>query len=597
NFLELKEREERIEVNDLIKENKISLKIIVKRKDCEMCIEAKKGDLVIIKGNVGSGKSSLLLSIIGEKQFYNKSECKFQVNGTISYSSQEAHHLPGSIKENIIFANIFDEIRYRKVLQCCALDSDIRTLSDGDMTFKYLPVVERLKQLEAEARSPLLSSLSASFQTLPTIRCLKAEDYLRSKFISLHDNYTSVYFLYLSTARGFSFIIDAIVLLFITLVVIIATTTKKMCVSDSAEFGLIICMSISLCGLCEWGVRQSTEVDTQLVSFERIYECLRLPSEKLNESECTRCPFVMMSDWPKTPSIEFKNVCMQYASNDRFAINHLSFKINANEKIGIVGRTGSGKSSIVNALFRLYSSAGSIKIDGVDINMIDLCTLRSNLSIIPQQPVFFNQTLRFNLDPFQVHTDDELMHILREIKLDDKIANIGGLNAIVSECGNSIFSEGEKQLLSLARVLLNNNKILILDEATANIDFRLVYVIKNTLLHVHKLGDKKIFLKCTLLLLSKHFEIVFYFLNCILRNNGQLIAEISDNECTVITIAHRLQTIMDSERVLVLDNGILREFDDPYTLLADENSLFSSLVRNMNNVDIYSFVSKSNFEK
>lgn len=199
------------------------------------------------------------------------------------------------------------------------------------------------------------------------------------------------------------------------------------------------------------------------------------------------------------------------------------------EKIGVVGRTGAGKSSIIQSLFRLAQNEGHIIIDGVDIGLIGLHDLRKKISIIPQEAVLFSGRLRFNLDPFGERTDDELWDSLEQVELKSVVAALpGGIDGKVLD-GGSNFSAGQRQLFCLARAILRNNKILILDEATANVDSETDKLIQKTI--------------------RSRFA-----------------------DCTVITIAHRLNTIMDSDKVLVVDAGKVVEFDHPFELIKEDGA-------------------------
>lgn len=199
-----------------------------------------------------------------------------------------------------------------------------------------------------------------------------------------------------------------------------------------------------------------------------------------------------------------------------------------------IRRTGAGKSSIINALFRLSFIDGRILIDGIDTADINLESLRSKISIIPQDPVLFSATIRYNLDPFDAFNDDEIWRALEVVELKSAI---NGLQFMVTE-GGSNFSVGQRQLLCLARAILRNNKVLLLDEATANIDQKTDALIQRTIRET--------------------------FANC-----------------TVLTIAHRLHTIMDSDMVLVMENGYAKEYDAPYKLLQKSSGLFRDLVNNL----------------
>lgn len=230
-----------------------------------------------------------------------------------------------------------------------------------------------------------------------------------------------------------------------------------------------------------------------------------------------------------------KFIC-RYIPEEPAVLKNLNFVIQPKEKVGIVGRTGAGKSSLISALFRLTEVQGAIVIDEIDTKNLGLHDLRSKISIIPQEPVLFSGTMRKNLDPFDEFTDNDLWKALEEVELKQAVTDLaGGLSSKMSE-GGSNFSVGQRQLVCLARAIVRNNKILVLDEATANVDPQTDALIQKTI-----------------------------------RNKF--------SDCTVLTIAHRLNTVMDSDKVLVMDAGIMVEFEHPHILLQNENGFLYKMVQ------------------
>lgn len=296
--------------------------------------------------------------------------------------------------------------------------------------------------------------------------------------------------------------------------------------------GLAITQSIGLTGMFQWGMRQSTELENQMTSVERILEYTDIEREGALETPPEKKP---PKSWPENGKVEFSRLYLKYAPEDQPVLCNLNFVVQPKEKIGIVGRTGAGKSSLISALFRLAETEGQILIDDVDNKDLGLHDLRSKISIIPQEPVLFSGTMRKNLDPFDEYSDEVLWKALEDVELKEAVEDLtAGLNSKMSE-GGSNFSVGQRQLVCLARAIVRNNKVLVLDEATANVDPQTDALIQTTI--------------------RKKFA-----------------------ECTVLTIAHRLHTVMDSDKVLVMDAGTMVEFDHPYILLRNENSLLYGMV-------------------
>ncbi|KAI9473361.1 P-loop containing nucleoside triphosphate hydrolase protein [Coemansia mojavensis] len=273
--------------------------------------------------------------------------------------------------------------------------------------------------------------------------------------------------------------------------------------------------------------------DCQTLSkFMAYTECLEKEDDHFKNVELPK-------NWPAEGKISVHNYSMRYHQELKPVLHNLTFDIKSREKVGVVGRTGAGKSSLSQALIRLVEpDSGSIEIDGVNISTIGLHDLRSQISIVPQDPVLFEGTVRENLDPDNKYSDDEIWQALKKARIDHLMEKATGVYtpAWVEADGRN-FSLGQRQLLCLCRALLWRRGILILDEATANVDSETDELMQN--------------------IIRKEFA-----------------------DCTVITIAHRLNTIMDSDRVLVMDQGQIVEFGKPDVLLSQKNSRFSQLVRN-----------------
>uniref|UniRef100_A0A2M4AD22 Putative abc transporter n=1 Tax=Anopheles triannulatus TaxID=58253 RepID=A0A2M4AD22_9DIPT len=384
----------------------------------------------------------------------------------------------------------------------------------------YLNTSRVVKRIESVNRSPIFTHTNATLQGLSTIRAFGAQSVLRREFNDHLDVNSSAWYMFISTSRAFALWLDLVCVLYIGVV------TLSFLVGGSQDtlggsVGLAITQCISLVGMCQWGMRQSAELENQMVSVERVREYTNLPSEPPLETAPKYRP---QRNWPEHGTIRFSNVDLRYSDDGERVLKDLNFSIRSCEKIGIVGRTGAGKSSLVQALFRLAPFDGTIEIDDIDTKTLGLRDLRSKISIIPQDPILFSGTLRSNLDPFEERKDDELWSALDQVELKEPVSSqAGGLECRMSD-GGSNFSMGQRQLVCLARAILRNNKILVLDEATANVDPETDKLIQTTI--------------------RTKFA-----------------------HCTVLTIAHRLHTVMDSDRVLVMDAGRVVEFGHPHELL------------------------------
>ncbi|KAK6644533.1 hypothetical protein RUM43_000800 [Polyplax serrata] len=393
----------------------------------------------------------------------------------------------------------------------------------------YVKTSRAIKRLEAVTRSPVFSHLNATLQGLPTIRAFRAQSILIKEFDAHQDLNSTSNYIFMSSSRAFGLWLDVLCVFYIG---IVTFSFLYWDISSGANAGLAITQSIALTGMFQWGMRQSAEMENQMTSVERVMEYRTLEKEPPLESKPEKKPPVT---WPAKGEIEFDKTYLRYDPLGQPVLHGISVHVFPREKIGIVGRTGAGKSTLIAALFRLAYIEGKIIIDSVETSEIGLHDLRSKISIIPQEPVLFSGTLRYNLDPFDEHPDWVLWQALHEVELKEVIEeHQEGLSSKMSE-GGSNFSVGQRQLLCLARAIIRNNKILIMDEATANVDPQTDRLIQKTI--------------------RKKF-----------------------NECTVLTIAHRLNTVMDSDRILVVDAGNIVEFDHPYLLLKQPNSVLKGMV-------------------
>ncbi|XP_030759733.1 multidrug resistance-associated protein 4-like [Sitophilus oryzae] len=393
----------------------------------------------------------------------------------------------------------------------------------------YIASAKDIKHLEGIAKSPMFSHINSTLNGLSTIRAAQAEKSLIKEFDEHQNVHTSAWFLTIMCIVAFGLWLDIICVLFTAIITFgFVIATEYGYIENGSLVGLAISQSLILTGMLQYGMRQTAEVINQLTSVERVLQYTQLENEGPFETPSDRKP---KGTWPKAGKIEFRQMSLIYVQGEPPVLKELDFEILPGEKIGIVGRTGAGKSSLISALFRLAPIEGQIIIDGIDTKTLGLNDLRKKISIIPQEPVLFSATLRYNLDPFNEFDDKLLWNVLEEVELKDLVNN---LDFQVSEGGGN-FSLGQRQLLCLARALLRNNKILVLDEATANVDARTDALIQTTI--------------------RKKFK-----------------------ECTVLTIAHRLNTIMDSDKVLVMGAGKMLEFDHPFSLLQMPEGHFTKMV-------------------
>ncbi|XP_036250695.1 ATP-binding cassette sub-family C member 3 [Molothrus ater] len=391
----------------------------------------------------------------------------------------------------------------------------------------YVATSRQLKRLESVSRSPIYSHFSETVSGASVIRAYRrVKAFVDISDLKVDENQKSYYPGIVSNrwlGIRVEFVGNCIVLFAALFAVIGRNSLNAGLVGLSVSYALQVTLSLN------WMVRMTSELETNIVAVERIKE--------YSETE-TEAPWIIEGksppeNWPSKGDLEFVNYSVRYRKGLDLVLKDLNLQVHGGEKIGIVGRTGAGKSSMTLCLFRILEAVkGEIKIDGVKISEIGLHDLRSRLTIIPQDPVLFSGTLRMNLDPFNKYSDEEIWKALELSHLKRFVSSQPSMLDYECSEGGENLSVGQRQLVCLARALLRKTRILILDEATAAIDLETDNLIQMTI-------------------------------------RTQFV------DCTVLTIAHRLNTIMDYTRVLVLDNGTIAEFDKPANLIAAKGIFYS----------------------
>uniref|UniRef100_A0A0K0D638 ABC transmembrane type-1 domain-containing protein n=1 Tax=Angiostrongylus cantonensis TaxID=6313 RepID=A0A0K0D638_ANGCA len=350
----------------------------------------------------------------------------------------------------------------------------------------YLASSRDVQRLEATTRSPLYSHISAFMNGLSTVRAFGRQKNVLNKYYRTQNMNTAAFALTLSTSRWFAICIDSLVAFFVTAVAFFSVSTPGP--MRSGDVALMLVYAVQLIGFFSWIMRQSADLQNGMVSIERIIQYTELESEHDNGA-LMKVP----EGWPTEGHITMNNVFLRYDDNSEYVLRNICLDIKPMEKIGIVGRTGSGKSSLLRALFRLTApSSGTITIDDVDTALIPLKVLRRGIAIIPQvsnslflksatclsdyleyvefpEPVLFMGSLRLNLDPFKDYSDEELWSVIKQVELESVLGELGGGLETSMHEGGVNFSVGQRQLVCLARALLRNSRILVIDEATANV--------------------------------------------------------------------------------------------------------------------------------
>ncbi|XP_059276298.1 ABC transporter C family member 10-like isoform X2 [Lycium ferocissimum] len=569
-------------------------------------LRVKSGQKLAICGEVGSGKSTLLAAILGEVPYIDG---LVQVHGSVAYVSQNAWIQTGTIRENILFGSAMDQLKYQEVLERCSLVKDLEMLPFGDQTIigergvnlsggqkqrvqlaralyqdadiyllddpfsaidahtstclfneyvmgalsgktvllvthqvDFLPTFDsilrfyfasakELMRIDGTTKSSVASHLAEAIAGAMTIRAFEEEDRFCTEYLRLVDKNAIAFF------HSFSATEWLIQRLEILCALVLSSSALAMVLlpfegSDSGYIGMALSYALSLNVVLVPSVQNQCMLENSIISVERLEQYMHIPSERAEIIQGNRPD----PSWPSTGKVEIVDLKVRYQPKAPLVLQGISCIFEGGHKIGVVGRTGSGKTTLISALFRLVEpTEGMIIIDGLNISTIGIHDLRSSLSIIPQDPTLFSGTVRYNIDPLSEHTDQEIWEVLGKCQLRDVVQQKEGkLDSSVAQDGSN-WSMGQRQLFCLGRALLKRRKILVLDEATASIDNATDSIIQKTI--------------------RTEFE-----------------------DCTVITVAHRIPTVMDCTMVLAISDGKLVEYDKPMKLMKKESSLFGQLV-------------------
>ncbi|KAI3689821.1 hypothetical protein L2E82_47791 [Cichorium intybus] len=395
----------------------------------------------------------------------------------------------------------------------------------------YYASAKELMRLDGTSKSLVASHLAQSIDGVVTIRAFGEEERFFLEHLCLIDNNASPFFHSFSANE---WLIQRLEMLCAVIVSgsALAVTLLPFQESDSGIIGMALSYGLSLNIFLVVSIQLQCQLSNLIVSVERLEQYMHIPSEAPKIIEDNR----PSRNWPSTGKVDIQNLKIRYQPNSPLVLHGINCIFEGGHKIGIVGRTGSGKTTLIGALFRLVEpTEGKIIIDEIDITTIGLHDLRGNFGIIPQEPTLFSGSIRYNLDPLGEHSDHELWKVLEKCQLQEAIHDKkDGLDSLVVQDGSN-WSLGQRQLFCLGRALLKRRKILVLDEATASIDNATDTIIQKTI--------------------REEFQ-----------------------DCTVITVAHRIPTVIYCTMVLVMKDGNVMEYDKPTKLMNEPTSLFAKLV-------------------
>jgi ATP-binding cassette subfamily C (CFTR/MRP) protein 1 len=395
----------------------------------------------------------------------------------------------------------------------------------------YLRGARPLTRISSISRSPILNTISETLPGNPTIRAFQLEQFYKENYYNKINNSLNINLISRGTGIWFQEMFKFISIFYLTYLVLKTIFDKDNVTAQRCS--IVFTYSVLLQEYLGNIFNRCANLENDMISMERCCKYMTIIQERPSHIPEVDDNLIA-EEWPKNGEIEFKNFSVKYRPETEIVLKNVSFHILPKEKVGVCGRTGSGKSTICLCLFRILESyEGQIFIDNVDISTIGLDLLRSNITIIPQDPCLLEGTLKYNIDPFNKIEGQEIIQILKDIGFDYTESDDKIMDKMI-EPGGANLSVGQKQLVCIARALLRKSKIVVMDEATANIDMNTEQTIQKAL---------------------------------------KLVLEHS----TVITVAHRIKTIINYDKILVLDNGKVKEFDTPNNLLKDENSLFHEL--------------------
>ncbi|KAG8658339.1 ABC transporter C family member 3 isoform X1 [Manihot esculenta] len=407
----------------------------------------------------------------------------------------------------------------------------------------YIPSARELSRLVGVCKAPVIQHFAETISGSTTIRSFDQQFRFQETNMELMDSYSRPKFNIAGAMEWLCIRLDMFSAVTFAFSLFFLTSFPKGI--DPAIAGLAVSYGLNLNMLQAWVIWSICNMENKIISVERILQYMSIPSEPPLVVEENR----PNSYWPSHGEVDIGNLQVRYAPHMPLVLQGLTCTFPGGKKTGIVGRTGSGKSTLIQTLFRIVEpAAGQILIDGINISTIGVHDLRSRLSIIPQDPTMFEGTVRSNLDPLEEYTDEQIWEALDKCQLGEEVRKKDKkLDSTVAENGEN-WSMGQRQLVCLGRVLLKKSKVLVLDEATASVDTATDNLIQQTL--------------------REHFS-----------------------DCTVLTIAHRITSVLDSDMVLLLSHGLIEEYDTPTRLLENSSSSFAQLVAE------YSSRSKSSFEK